>query len=246
MYLLGEGVQFCLEFTPNGFFLRLRFACGSHPTRPFLRRIYFFGHTVYPNAPNPARKVIVGAHPLDCANALGDGLGIAYFSRFAHLAFAAFNARSLRSSGVNVSRLRFPPIFPPFLPIADMTREMSCFDGLRGCAMIITSGLSSSDVDRWTCTKAAWLMSSGLLLRFSFILQVCHVCQPSQNESSPLPNVIDRRHGRILTLTNDSRTRFYPDDIKINIFRPPFAIHDLTDVSPITAYRTVICRMTRS
>jgi hypothetical protein len=30
-----------------------------------------------------------------------------------------------------VAKLRFPPIFPPFFPIADMTREISSLDGLR-------------------------------------------------------------------------------------------------------------------
>lgn len=72
-----------------------------------------------------------------------------YFWRLAHLAFAAFSARSLRASGVRVSRLRFPPIFPPFLPIADITRDMSSFEGRRGCAMITTSLglLLSSAVD---------------------------------------------------------------------------------------------------
>ena len=38
--------------------------------------------------------------------------------RFAAAAIDAVLARAERSSGVIVSRLRFPPIFPPLLPIS--------------------------------------------------------------------------------------------------------------------------------
>jgi hypothetical protein len=41
--------------------------------------------------------------------------------RTAALAAAAFFARALRCSGVSDSILAFPPTFPPFLPICDMT-----------------------------------------------------------------------------------------------------------------------------
>jgi hypothetical protein len=43
---------------------------------------------------------------------------------FAHRFLAAFEATFLRSSAVMLSRRRFPPIFPPRLPISAMTLEI--------------------------------------------------------------------------------------------------------------------------
>jgi hypothetical protein len=46
--------------------------------------------------------------------------------RFFAAAMAAFFARADRSSGVMVSRLRLPPILPPFAPISRMiSRKMA-------------------------------------------------------------------------------------------------------------------------
>ncbi len=45
--------------------------------------------------------------------------------RFFAAAVAAFLARADRSSGVIVSRLRLPPIFPPLRPISRITSEIS-------------------------------------------------------------------------------------------------------------------------
>ncbi len=56
-----------------------------------------------------------------------DGLrNILLFSRLllTHLARAAFKAISRRRSGVRVWRRRFPPIFPPRLPITAMNWEI--------------------------------------------------------------------------------------------------------------------------
>lgn len=47
--------------------------------------------------------------------------------RFLAAAIDAFLARSERSSGVMVSRLRFPPIFPPLRPISAMTWDIRLF-----------------------------------------------------------------------------------------------------------------------
>jgi hypothetical protein len=51
------------------------------------------------------------------------------FLCFAQRVLAAFAATSRRSDAVMVSRRRLPPILPPRLPIADMTRDISDFDG---------------------------------------------------------------------------------------------------------------------
>src|SRR5271157_768449 len=101
-----------------------------------------------------------------------------HFCRFAHLALAASNARSRRCSDVKVTKLRFPPIFPPFFPIADITREISVWLAFLGRLVCSVVG---SAVDRSTIRKAARFTSVGrLLIRFG-IDQVCHVRQPSQN-----------------------------------------------------------------
>ncbi len=47
--------------------------------------------------------------------------------RFRAAASDAFFARAERSSGVMVSRLRLPPIFPPFRPSSLMISESSAF-----------------------------------------------------------------------------------------------------------------------
>jgi hypothetical protein len=47
--------------------------------------------------------------------------------RFLSAASAAFFARAYRCSGVMVSRLRLPPILPPFLPISRMISRNSAF-----------------------------------------------------------------------------------------------------------------------
>ena len=70
-------------------------------------------------------------------------------SSLAHRVLAAFFATALRSSAVMVSRRRFPPIFPPFRPIADITRDMSEAETL---VILVTS---SVPVDRWTIWNAA-------------------------------------------------------------------------------------------
>jgi hypothetical protein len=94
--------------------------------------------------------------------------------RFAQRLLAAFSARSRRSSGVSVTKLRFPPIFPPFFPIADITREISDLVAFR--ERRIGSG---SAVDRSTIRWAAWFTSDGLLLIRFGIPQVCHGSQLS-------------------------------------------------------------------
>lgn len=58
---------------------------------------------------------------------------------------AAFLATSRRSSTVMVSKRRFPPILPPLLPIAAITRDISDLDGLG----------SGSVVERRTIWNAA-------------------------------------------------------------------------------------------
>jgi len=62
-----------------------------------------------------------------------------------------------------VTSRRFPPIFPPLRPIADMTRDIS--DEVTG-----RSG-ASVPVERRTIWKAAWFTS--LLNRFG-MATVCH------------------------------------------------------------------------
>lgn len=107
-----------------------------------------------------------------------------HFGRFAHLAFAAWSARSRRSSGVRVTKLRLPPILPPFRPIADIMREISLLDALGGFRVRLADLGSGSSVDLCTMRKAAWFTSDGLLLlfRFSFDMpQVCHGRQRDQN-----------------------------------------------------------------
>ena|ERR1019366_8974626 len=98
---------------------------------------------------------------------------------FAHRALAACKALSLRSSGVMVTRLAFPPILPPLRPIADITREISALLALGGlfCGF---SG-SGSAVDRCTIWKAAWFTSEGLVLIRFGMAPVCHVRRQSQN-----------------------------------------------------------------
>jgi hypothetical protein len=103
------------------------------------------------------------------------------FWRLAHRALAAFKALSLRSSGVMFAELIFPPILPPFRPMADITLDTAAgILRLDFCAL-------GSVVVRSTIKYAAWFMSDGrLLMRFG-IPQVCHDPSQSQNESSPLP-----------------------------------------------------------
>jgi len=68
----------------------------------------------------------------------------------AHLALAACRATALRSSGVIVSNRRLPPIFPPRLPIADITREISALLAFEGFFGFVEGCASESAVDRCT------------------------------------------------------------------------------------------------
>lgn len=145
MQFLYEGIDFRIQFP---IFARLWLVCSCHSGRAFLRRIWFFGHTVYPIRQAHSGKVTKVVTPLDYANALEDGRIVAYFSRFAHRALAAFKARSLRCSSLIVTRLAFPPIFPPFRPIADITREISDWDALGDFRVRLVG--SGSAVDRCT------------------------------------------------------------------------------------------------
>jgi hypothetical protein len=92
----------------------------------------------------------MGHPPLDCASAVLDGTPNAYLLRFAHRALAARDALSCLSSGVKVSKLRFPPILPPFFPIADITREISLEIFALGLG-----GVGGSAVERSTMRNAA-------------------------------------------------------------------------------------------
>ncbi len=123
MHLLHKSIHFEVQFSVSNSLVSSWLGGSRHSMRTFLRRISFFGHTVYPTLSIPMARSDRGDTPLDYARQAWDGSGLAYFSRFAQRALAAFNARSLRSSGVRVTRLRLPPIRPPFLPIADITRD---------------------------------------------------------------------------------------------------------------------------
>lgn len=104
---------------------------------------------------------------------------------FAHLARAALLALKLRSSSVIFAALAGPPFLPPFWPIACINLLIS--------ARVNSSALDSiCPVDRSTSACAAWFTSFGCFdVRNRFcIRKVCHVRQPSQNESSPLPGPI--------------------------------------------------------
>jgi hypothetical protein len=80
---------------------------------------------------------------------------------FPQRVLAALTAASRRSSGVMVSNPRLPPIRPPFLPIADITQEISERDILGGL-----DSRSSVPVERRTIWQAASFTPLVLGIRF--------------------------------------------------------------------------------
>jgi hypothetical protein len=65
-------------------------------------------------------------------------------SSLSHLFLAAFDAESLLCSGVMFSARRFPPIFPPFLPISAMKDEIWARVG--AAVIVIVSGSDATGV----------------------------------------------------------------------------------------------------
>jgi len=99
----------------------------------------------------------------------------------------------LRSSGVMLSIRRLPPFLPPFVPIADMTREIS--DLVIFAGFVASSGLDAPAVESSTIRNAAWFTSIGLallLIRFGIVDMMPEVvsrCESMDFQSSPLPRV---------------------------------------------------------
>jgi hypothetical protein len=143
---------------------------------------------------------------------------------FPHRTLAACDARSWRSSGVIVSRLRLPPSLPPFLPIARITREISALVGLGGFVGLGAGTVSGSAVERCTMRKAAWFSSIGLLLIRFGIAQVCHMGAGCQIQSSPLPKIRAHPMTEVHVLIGDSARRDVPSSCAFSMVAPNFVL----------------------